>query len=95
MVLGVAYLQLFVYLQLLDLMTTLVGFRLGGTEVSPFAHWLTGLGPTTGIVLVKMTAFAIAAVCLRFHKERVIAWANYFFAVLVVWNLGQIWRAVA
>jgi hypothetical protein len=91
----VAYLQLFVYLQLLDLMTTLVGFRLGGVEVSPFAHWLTGLGPTTGIVLVKFVALFIAAICLRFRRERVIAWSNYFFAVLVVWNLGQIWKAVA
>jgi hypothetical protein len=91
----VAYLQLFVYLQLLDLITTLVGFRLGGVEASPFAHWLTGLGPTTGIVLVKVVALFIAGICLRYRKERVIAWANYFFAVLVVWNLGQIWRAVA
>ncbi len=90
-----AYLQVFVYLQILDLMTTLVGFRLGGEEVSPFARMLTGIGPTTGIVLVKLTALAIAGICLRLRKERVIQWSNYFFAALVVWNLGQIWRAVA
>ncbi len=89
------YLQAFVYLQLLDLMTTLVGFRLGGVEVSPFANLLTGLGPITGIVLVKALGFPLVGICLRYHKERVIQRANYFFAVLVVWNLGQIWRAVA
>jgi hypothetical protein len=91
----VAYLQVFIYLQLLDFMTTLVGFRLGGVEVSPYARWLTLLGPTVGIALAKLTGFAVAAVCIRYHKERVIHWANYYFAVLVVWNLGQIWRAVA
>ncbi len=92
---GVAYLQVFIYLQLLDFITTLVGFRLGGIEVSPYARWLTALGPATGIALVKLTGLAVAFVCIRFHKERVICWANYYFAALVVWNLGQIWRAVA
>ena len=28
--------QVFVYLQLLDLLTTLVGFRMGAAEASPF-----------------------------------------------------------
>ncbi len=90
-----AYLQVFVYLQLLDFMTTLVGFRLGGAEVSPFANWLTGLGPVTGLLLAKALGIPLVGICLRYHKERVIQRANYFFAALVVWNLGQIWRAVA
>jgi hypothetical protein len=88
-------LQLFFYLQLLDFMTTIVGFRLGGDEVSPFARWLTGFSPALGLAVAKVTAFAIAGVCIIRRKDRVIRWANYFFALLVVWNLGQILRAVS
>ena len=45
--------QIFVYLQLLDLLTTMVGFRLGAVEASPFinkahiirwiSYWYAGL----------------------------------------------------
>jgi hypothetical protein len=90
----VAYVQVFLYLQLLDFMTTMVGLRMGGAEVSPFVHWLTGMGPTTGVALSKLVAFTLGGVCLWFHKERVIQWVNYFFAALVFWNLSQILKVL-
>ena len=84
------YLQVFVCLQLLDLVTTLIGFRLGGIEVSPVVHWFTQIGPALGIALAKGIACLIAGLCVWFHKEKVIRWANYYFAALVLWNLGQL-----
>ena len=88
------YVQVFLYLQLLDFMTTMVGLRMGGTEVSPFVHWLTAMGPATGVALSKLVAFLLGGVCLWFRKERVIHWVNYFFAALVVWNLSQILKVL-
>lgn len=88
------YLEVFVYLQVLDFITTMVGFRLGGYEISPFTRWLTELGPAAGVGLAKIGAFLLAGVCLWLHKERVIRWANYFFAGLVLWNMLQIMRVL-
>ena len=89
------YLEVFVYLQLLDFLTTMMGFRLGGHEMSPFIRWLAELGPVAGVGLAKIGAFLLAGVCLRLRKQRVIYWANYFFAGLVLWNLLQIMRVLA
>ncbi len=88
------YLEVFVYLQLLDFITTMMGFRLGGYELSPFIRWLTELGPATGVAVAKVAACALAGVCVWLHKERVVRWANYFFAGLVLWNLMQIMRVL-
>lgn len=90
----VGYLQVFLYLQLLDFMTTVVGLRMGGHEVSPFVHWLTTMGPTAGVALSKLVAFALGGICIWYRKERVICWVNYFFAALVVWNLAQIMKVL-
>ena len=89
------YIQAFVILQFLDFFTTIVGFRLGGVEASPFVRWLTEMGPVTGIALAKLLAFVLAGVCLWLRKERVIVWVNYFFTALVVWNVGQLLKALA
>ena len=40
--------QIFIYLQLLDLLTTLVGFKLGAREASPFIRMLMHAGPAAG-----------------------------------------------
>jgi hypothetical protein len=90
----VTYLEVFVYLQLLDFITTMMGFRLGGHELSPFIRWLTELGPAAGVALAKVGAFLLAGVCVWLRKERVVCWANYFFAGLVLWNLMQIMRVL-
>ena len=37
--------QVFIYLQLLDLLTTLLGFRLGAAEASPFIRLMMHAGP--------------------------------------------------
>jgi hypothetical protein len=86
--------QVFIYLQLLDLITTLLGFRLGASEASPFIRALLFFGPAAGVALSKVVALGLGGVCVWLKKERVIGWINYWYAGLVVWNLVVIMRAV-
>jgi len=82
-----ALVQVFVYLQLLDLLTTLVGFKMGAAEASPFIRMLMHAGPTAGVAASKIIALGLAGVCVYYKKERLIRWATYWYGGLVVWNL--------
>ncbi len=86
--------QVFVYLQLLDLLTTLLGFRLGASEASPFIRALFYFGPAVGVAMSKGVALGLGGVCVWLKKDRVIGWINYWYAGLVVWNLCVIMRAL-
>jgi hypothetical protein len=88
-------LESFVFLQLLDLMTTLIGFKLGASEASPFVRLLTTLGPTTGVLLSKGVAICLGAACIQIKRMNVISWINYWYASLIVWNLLMIFRALS
>jgi hypothetical protein len=79
--------QIFVYLQLLDLLTTLVGFRLGAAEASPFVRVLMHAGPAAGVIVSKVLALGIGALCVYLEKAHVIRWITYWYGGLVVWNL--------
>lgn len=85
-----ASLQLFFYLQLLDVLTTLAGFRLGFSEASPFIHLLMRFGVLEGLLGSKMVAIAIGAFCVWRRRYRVIGIINYWYAALVIWNLALI-----
>jgi hypothetical protein len=78
---------LFIYLQLLDLLTTLVGFRLGAAEASPFIRLFMHAGPAFGIFASKAVALALGAFCVYARKNHVIRWATYWYSGLIVWNL--------
>ena len=79
--------EVFIYLQLLDFMTTLVGFELGLSEASPFVRWLMSAGPEVGVLASKGVAILLGGVCIWMGKTQLIRWINYWFAGLVVWNL--------
>jgi len=79
--------QIFIYLQLLDLLTTLLGFRLGASEASPFIRLMMHVGPATGVLASKVLALGIGALCLYTNKAHVIRWISYWFGGLVIWNL--------
>lgn len=83
-------LQMFVYLQLLDLMTTLVGFRLGLSEASPFIRLMMNVGPGIGVLASKVIALGLAAICIHSRRFHIIQWITYWYAALVVWNLTLI-----
>jgi len=77
----------FIYLQLLDLLTTLVGIRLGAAEASPFIRLFMHAGPAVGILASKALALALGAFCVYARKNHLIRWATYWYSGLVVWNL--------
>jgi len=78
---------IFIYLQLLDVLTTLLGFRLGAGEVSPFIRMLMHAGPATGVILSKLVALGLGGVCVHLKRLHVVRWATYWYGALIVWNL--------
>ena len=86
--------QVFIYLQVLDFLTTMVGFKIGASEASPFIAKLIHLSsPAIGVAASKMVGLAIGAACVATNRVRLLAWANYWYAALIVWNLSMILRA--
>jgi len=86
--------QVFVYLQLLDFLTTLVGFRFGASEVSPFiAKLIHATSPAWGVAASKVVGLAIGGLCLAMNRARLVGWINYWYAGLIVWNLCVILTA--
>jgi len=79
--------QAFIYLQALDLITTLIGFKLGASEASPFIRMLMHAGPVAGVALSKVAALGFGAACVYWKKLRLIRWATYWYSALVFWNL--------
>jgi len=89
-------LSVFIFLQILDVLTTLIGLRLGAGEASVFVARLMHLGPLPGLMISKILAVMLVLIALRFRQPRVVVLANYWFAALVTWNLAlifsQAWR---
>ena len=79
--------NIFIYLQLLDLLTTLVGFKLGAAEASPFIRMLMHAGPATGVLLSKVVALGLGGLCVYLKRTHLIRWATFWYGGLVVWNL--------
>ena len=84
------YTEVFLYLQVLDFFTTLIGFRLGLAEASPFIRVLLRFGPLPALVLSKLAALFLAGVCIGTHKHHLIRWISYWYAGLIAWNLCTI-----
>jgi hypothetical protein len=80
-------LQVFLFLQLLDALTTFLGFRAGLTEASPFVGMLVRVGPLTGLLADKVVAVLLAVFCIWSGRARMIQWINYWYAALVTWNI--------
>jgi hypothetical protein len=85
--------QLFVYLQLLDFLTTLVGLKVGAAEASPFIRLLMHAGPAAGLAMSKLLALALGGLCLYLKKPHLIRSATYWYCGLVLWNLAVILSA--
>jgi hypothetical protein len=72
----------FVGLQALDLVTTLVAFRMGAFEVNPMvAHLTVEFGRVRGVVISKLIAVVIAM-----GVRRLIWIVNLFYAAIIFWN---------
>jgi hypothetical protein len=82
-----ALMKVFVYLQLLDLLTTLIGLRLGAVEASPFVRLLMHVGPAIGLTVSKILALSLGAFCVYTRRLGLVRLASYWYGGLVTWNL--------
>jgi len=85
-----ASLTVFVALQVLDILTTLLGLQMGAQESSFFVSRLMGVGPVAALLLAKILAVLLVSVALKFKRPRVVVFLNYWFTAVVTWNLGTI-----
>ena len=83
-------LRVFLCLQVLDVLTTVLGFRHGLVEASPFIKFLMRLGPIAGLLGSKVVAVLLGALCVWRGRPQVIHVINYWYAGLVIWNLTLI-----
>ena len=77
----------FVALQVLDILSTLIGMRLGASEGSMFIGHLMAVGPVAGLLISKLFAVILVCAALRFKRPRLVVFINYWCAVVVTWNL--------
>src|SRR6266404_2714057 len=87
-------LEVFLYLQVLDVMSTLIGFSLGNAEASPFIRLLVRWGPLAGLAASKLCAAALVLLCYRLQRAALMRWINYWYALLVVWNLYTVLKVL-
>src|SRR5215475_6691232 len=83
-------LTVFVALQCLDMITTLLGLRLGAHEASIFIGRLMHAGPLAALLIAKIFAVFLVAAALKFNRPRVVIVLNYWSAIVVSWNLVMI-----
>jgi hypothetical protein len=81
----------FVALQLLDVLTTILGLRVGAHEgnylVAQFMHW----GPALGLLIAKFLGFVLLLLAFAVGKLRLLRLLNLWFLCIVGWNLAIIW----
>jgi hypothetical protein len=80
----------FVALQSLDMLTTLIGLRMGASEGSMFIGHLMRVGPIAALLISKIFAVLLVSVALKFHRPRLVVFLNYWSAAVVSWNLVMI-----
>ncbi|HZT36989.1 MAG TPA: DUF5658 family protein [Bryobacteraceae bacterium] len=79
----------FIYLQLLDLLTTLAFLVHGVQEANPVVRLALQLAPNPIVALagVKALAVSMGLYCSSTGRHRILSRMNVLFAVVVVWNL--------
>jgi hypothetical protein len=82
-----APLSLFIYLQVLDFLTTILFLKLGLAEASWVVAALIRWSPVAGVLLAKVGTVILAFIAVRYHKDRVMRLANAGYCGVVVWNL--------
>ena len=79
----------FIYLQLLDILTTIAFMMQGVGESNPIVRWAIREGPHPiwALVMLKGGAVLLALFCLYRSREKLLRKVNVFFACLIVYNL--------
>jgi len=88
--------RLYYYLQFLDFLTTVIGLDYGLSEASPFVRGLMTVHPIVGLLCAKLTACLLAVYCIARSKLQFLRYVNYWFILVVAWNLAlilmRVWR---
>ena len=79
----------FIYLQILDILTTITFLMQDVREGNPIVKWAISAAPHPigGLILLKLFAVALAVFCVARSRHRLLRDVNIFFACLVVYNL--------
>ena len=77
----------FVALQLLDVLSTIAGIQLGAGEASVFVGHVLRYGPMEGLLVSKLMAGLLVAAAFKLRRPRLVVFMNYWFTVVVTWNL--------
>ena len=82
-------LVLFTYLQLLDVLTTVIFIIHGVKEANPLVKFalVAAPSPLAGLLLIKAAALALGVYCCLQGRQKLLTRMNVFFAALVSWNL--------
>jgi len=79
----------FVYLQILDSLTTVAFILNGVSEANPLIRWamVEAPHPISGLLMVKAAGVMMAWYCVNRSMYRLMRKVNFFFALLVAYNL--------
>jgi hypothetical protein len=79
----------FIYLQLLDLLTTIAFLVHGVQEANPIVRLALELAPNPIVALagIKALAVSMGLYCCSNGRRRVLSRINVLFALVVAWNL--------
>ena len=83
-------LALFVSLQMLDILTTIIGLHMGASESSAFIGRLMHVDPMAALLVSKLFAAALVAIAIKMRRGRAVVFLNFWFACVVSWNLAMI-----
>ena len=82
----------FLALQALDVLTTMIGLRVGAHEGSAFVSRLMVLGPVQGLLISKALSILLVMSVVAFGKKRLMRLLNPWYAAVVTWNLIIIFK---
>lgn len=82
-------LLVYLYLQVLDVLTTMAFLMAGVSEGNPMVREAMRLcgSPVAGLVVVKTGAVLLGLYCWWGGRERLLRRVNLFFGGLIAWNL--------
>jgi Domain of unknown function (DUF5658) len=80
----------FVFLQLLDLLTTIIGLKWGAQELNPVILHVMKTGALEGLLASKVAILVMAGAMIWYRRVGVLFIVNYIFGGLIIWNVLQL-----
>ena len=80
----------FIFLQILDVLTTVTGLRMGADEGSVFINRIMHFGTIPALLMSKALSLVLVTAVVAFGRKRLMRWLNFWYAAVVTWNLAII-----